>query len=152
MLDVDVEGVAFEEGFKVAVVLEDGVGGDLVEHAFECHAPAFDKVGLEAADGLFVRGWSDDGARAVVVETVVEPEEIAVAAGDGEGGCCVVVGARGGAGDDRVDCVRAGSIANGVGVADGDGEGGLRGHLDRLVGRSGFASVGMADTTCYWAA
>ena len=73
MLDVDVEALAFEKGFKVAVVLEYWVGGDFVHHTFEGHSSRVDEVNVESANGLFFRWWRDDNAGAVVVHALVEP-------------------------------------------------------------------------------
>ena len=61
----------------------------------------------------------------IVVETLVQPEEVAVAARDGEGGGVVGFGGR--AGYHAVDGVGACGAADGVGVADCDAEGGLGG-------------------------
>ena len=92
VLDVHVEGVGFEEDFEVAVVLEDGVRGGFVQHSFQGGAARFDEVGVEAADGLFFGGRGDDHAGVAAVEGFVEPEEVAVAAGDGEFGLFVGFG------------------------------------------------------------
>ena len=92
VLDVDGEGFALEEDLEVGVVVQDGVGGDLVEHALEGLAAGLDEVGVEASDGLFFGGRGDHDARVVGVQGGVEPEEVAVAAGDGHVGGFVGLG------------------------------------------------------------
>jgi len=114
-------------------MLQNGVGGNLVEHALQRRASRLNKVGLEAADGLLLwRRWNDD-AGVVAVQLRVEPEEVAVAAGDGELGRPVALG--GGFCGHGVLGVGAGEVADLVGVADGDGERGL--------GRLGDAHAGL---------
>ena len=128
VLDVDVEGLAFQERLQVAIMLQHGVGGGLVDHALERHAPALDEIGVEAVERLFLGRRRDRDARMVVVQTLVQPEEVAVAPGHGEGGGVVGFGGR--ARDDGVDGVRAGGAAHGVRVADGDAERRFRGLFD----------------------
>ena len=92
VLDVDVEGFALEEDLEVGVVVEDGVGGDLVQHALEGLSPRLDELGVEAADGLLLGGRGDDDAGVVGVHGGVEPEEVSVPAGDGELGLFICFG------------------------------------------------------------
>jgi hypothetical protein len=140
VLDVDVEGLALEEELEIAVVLQDGVCGGAVQHALEGSAPRLDEIGLEAADGLLLGRRGDDDARAVVVQLRVQPEEVAVAARDGELGVAVALGRR--LGRDRVLCVGARQVADLVGVADGDVERGLGRLLDADAG------LGLAMRRC----
>ena len=116
MFDVHVECLAFQECLQIAIVLEDGVCGDLVDHALQSHASALDEVGVEAADCLLF-GWRwDYDAWVVIVEAFVEPEEVFVSSGYGKGRG--VVSFRGGACDDGVDGVGAGSVSNGMRITD----------------------------------
>ena len=84
VLDVHIEGVAFKKNLEVTVVLEDGMGGGFIEHTLEGCAAGFDEIGVEAADGLFLGRWRDDDSRVATMEGLVQPKEVAVAAGDGE--------------------------------------------------------------------
>ena len=106
--------------------------GGLVELAFQRHAPGFDEVGVEAADGLFLRRGRYDDAGIREVQVVVEPEEVSVAACDGEGRGEVGFGGR--AGCDAVDCVACGGVSDGVRVAYCDVEGGFGGLFEGLGG------------------
>lgn len=118
--DVDVESLTLEEELQVAIVLQDRMSGGLVEHSLQCSSSRLDKVRIESTDDLLVRWrWHDD-TRVVAVQLVVEPEEVTVAAGNGEIGIAVGLGA--GSCPDLVDGMGAGEIADFVGVADGDVE------------------------------
>lgn len=66
------------------------------------------------------------------MQLVVQPEKVAVAARDGKLGVAVALGRR--LGRDRVLGVGARQVAHLVGVADRDGERGLRGLLDADAG------------------
>lgn len=128
VLDVDIESVALKKQLQVTVVLQNGVRGRLVEHALQGSASRLNEVGLEAAHSLLLWRRRDDDAGVVVVQLGVEPEEVAVAAGDGEVGVAVALGGR--LGGDGVLRVRAREVAHLVRVADVDGEGRLCGLLD----------------------
>lgn len=84
VLDVDIESLALKEQFQIAIVLQDGVRSAFVEHALQCLPPRLNEVGIETTYGLLFRRRRDDDARIVIMELVVQPEEIAVAAGDGK--------------------------------------------------------------------
>lgn len=118
ILDVHVESLALEEQLQIAIMLQHRVGSRLVEHALQSSTARLDKIGVEATDGLFFWGWRDNDTGVVVVQLVVEPEEVAVAARDCEFGVAVALG--GGLGRDRVLGVGAGEIANLVRVAHRD--------------------------------
>lgn len=111
VLDVDVERVAFQEQLQVGIVLQDGVGRGLVQHALQGSSSRLDKVLVEAADGLLLWGWRHHNSRVVVVQLVVQPKEVAVPAGDGELGVAVCLG--GG----------LGQVNGGAGLAAGTAEG-----------------------------
>jgi hypothetical protein len=134
VLDVDIEGIAFEKYLQVAVVLQYGMCCRFVEHALKGGPPGLDKVGFEATHGLLLWWRWDDDTRIVVVELGIQPEEIAVAAGHGKVGVAVAFGS--GLGGDRVLGVRAREVAHLVRVAHIDGEGRLRCLFDAYAGLS----------------
>lgn len=92
MLDVDIERFALEEELEVTIMLKYGMCGCLVQHALKSSPSRLDKVGIKAANGLFLWGRGDYDARIIIVQLAVEPEKVTIAAGDGKFGLLVGLG------------------------------------------------------------
>lgn len=89
VLDIDTESIALKEELQVTVMLQDRVCGNLVDHALQGSASRLDKIGIEATDGLLLWRRGDNDAWVVLVQRLVQPKEIAVAARDSELGVAV---------------------------------------------------------------
>ena len=59
---------------------------DLLDALLQPEAPLLDELVVEAAEGVLAGDGRDDDAGVVERERLVEPEEVGVAAEDGEGG------------------------------------------------------------------
>jgi len=71
VLNVHVEGFAFEEQLQVTVVLQHWMRSRLVEHTLQSGASRLNKIGFEAPNGLFLRRWRDNDSGVVVVQLCV---------------------------------------------------------------------------------
>ena len=71
VLDVNVEGLALEEGLQVGVVLKDRVIRSLADLSFQSHTARLDEVGIEATNSLLLRRWWDYNTRVVGVQLLV---------------------------------------------------------------------------------
>ncbi len=76
-------------------MLQGGMGSSLVEHLLQGRTPSLDKVTVEPADCLLIRGRWNNAARAISMKSIVQPKEVSVSALDLElwllvrAGCCL---------------------------------------------------------------
>ena len=71
ILNVHVKGFAFKEDLQVTVMLENRVGSNLVQHAFECCSSRLDEVCIKPPYSLLLGRRSNDHTGVVVVQGVV---------------------------------------------------------------------------------
>ena len=71
VLDVNVEGLALEEGLQVGVVLKDRVICGLADLSFQSHTARLDEVGVEPTNSLLLRRRWDYNTRVVGVQLLV---------------------------------------------------------------------------------
>lgn len=71
ILNVHVKGFTFKKDLQVAVMLENRVGSNLVQHAFERCSSRLDEICIEPPHGLLLGRRSNDHTGVVVVKGVV---------------------------------------------------------------------------------
>lgn len=82
VLHVHGEGFALEEDFKIAVMLENRVRRNLVQHPLKGSPPRLDEVRIETAHRLLLWRRGDNNTGVVVVHRIIEPKEVTVSAAD----------------------------------------------------------------------
>ena len=78
--------IALQKQPQVSILPQHRVIRDLLDALLQPEAPLLDELVVEAAEGVLAGDGRDDDAGVVERERLVEPEEVGVAAEDGEGG------------------------------------------------------------------
>ena len=78
--------IALQKQPQVRILPQHRVIRDLLDALLQPEAPLLDELVVEAAERVLAGDGRDDDAGVVERERLVEPEEVGVAAEDGEGG------------------------------------------------------------------